>query len=225
MKASSLIEALKRKLGVTTQAELAAELGLSNNTLSNWNSRDKDLTADQIASALVKAREAAVTDTQFHTIKPIVEFFPIQATYTKRQAGYEIIGKSTSELNKGLFEALSKDSGIYIFYDSRGQALYAGKAKAQSLWKEMNSAFNRDRAVQTFKLVPHQTESETFSPAHETSRQHKPTQLKLHQLAGYFSAYKVDAGMIDDLEALLVRGFANDLLNIKMERFAHARYG
>lgn len=30
--------------------------------------------------------------------------------------------------------------------------------------------------------------------------------------------------MIDDLEALLVRGFANDLLNVKMERFAHARY-
>lgn len=225
MKAITLINALKRKLGVTTQAELAAELGLSNNTLSNWNSKDKDLTADQIAASLVKARRAAVTENQFHTIKPIVEFFPIDATESKRLASYELFGKNSCELNKGLFEALSKDSGIYIFYDSRGQALYAGKAKEQSLWKEMNSAFNRERAVQTFKLVPHQAENETFSPAYETSRQHKPTQLKLHQLAWYFSAYKVDAGMIDDLEALLVRGFANDLLNIKMERFAHARYG
>lgn len=29
--------------------------------------------------------------------------------------------------------------------------------------------------------------------------------------------------MINDLEALMVRGFANDLLNVKMETFAHSR--
>lgn len=42
-------------------------------------------------------------------------------------------------------------------------------------------------------------------------------------LGRYFSAYNVDSGMIDALEALLVRGFANDLLNVKMETFAHSR--
>jgi hypothetical protein len=45
----------------------------------------------------------------------------------------------------------------------------------------------------------------------------------LYDLADYFSAYSVDDGMINDLEALLVRGFANDLLNVKMERFVHAK--
>ena len=41
-------------------------------------------------------------------------------------------------------------------------------------------------------------------------------------MASYFSAYKVDDGMIGDVEALLVRSFANDLLNIRMERSADA---
>ncbi|AJD47097.1 hypothetical protein S7S_03375 [Isoalcanivorax pacificus W11-5] len=29
--------------------------------------------------------------------------------------------------------------------------------------------------------------------------------------------------MIDDLEALMVRGFANDIMNVKMETFMHTR--
>ena len=49
------------------------------------------------------------------------------------------------------------------------------------------------------------------------------TQLELFDLAAYFSAYEVADGMIEELEALLVRAFANDLLNVKMETFAHQR--
>ena len=225
MKATDLIAALKKKLGRSTQGEVAEALGLSMNTLSTWNKRERDLTPDQVASALVKARSAAIAESQFHTIKPIVEHFPIGATESKRQARLEIFDKKAGERNIGLQKALGSSSGIYIFYDSRGQALYAGKAKGQTLWAEINDAFNRDREVQTFKLVEHQADSEEFIPAYEKGRQHKPTQMKLFDLACYFSAYAVDDGMINDLEALLVRGFANDLLNVKMERFAHARYG
>jgi hypothetical protein len=101
--------------------------------------------------------------------------------------------------------------------------LYAGKAKSQSLWAEMNSALNRHRATQTIRRVRHPTRVQQFSPAHQHPRQPLELQLNLSELAYYFSAYEVAPGMIDDLEALLVRGFANDLLNAKMERFAHAR--
>jgi len=225
MKAVELIAALKKKLGKSTQGEVAEAIGLSMNTLSTWNKHNKDLTPDQVASALVKARAAAVAESQFHTIKPIVEHFPIEPNESKRQAGFELFDKSAGKRNGGLKKALENASGIYIFYDSRGQALYAGKAKEQSLWSEMNRAFNRDREVQKFKLIEHQTESEEFIPAYEKGRQHRPTELRLHCLARYFSAYAVDDGMVNDLEALLVRGFANDLLNVKMERFAHAKYG
>jgi hypothetical protein len=62
-----------------------------------------------------------------------------------------------------------------------------------------------------------------FKPGYEKLRQPKDKQLELFDMAWYFSAYSVDNGMIDDLEALLVRGFANDLLNVKMETFVHSR--
>ena len=54
-------------------------------------------------------------------------------------------------------------------------------------------------------------------------RQPKDTQLELFEMAHYFSAYNINYGMIDELEALMVRGFANDLLNVRMETFAHSR--
>ena len=38
-------------------------------------------------------------------------------------------------------------------------------------------------------------------------------------MACYFSAYEVELGMIAAVEALLIRAFANDLLNARMETF------
>ena len=88
----------------------------------------------------------------------------------------------------------------------------------------MNLAFNRDRGeVQSIKLVRHPERNQEFKPGYEKLRQPKDTQLDLFDLAHYFSAYHVDDGMIEDLEALMVRAFANSLLNIKMETFAHSR--
>jgi hypothetical protein len=132
-------------------------------------------------------------------------------------------GDDTTAYVKGLMKALEQCYGIYIFYDSRGQALYVGKAREQSIWKEMNLAFNRKRDVQSIALVQHPQRNQEFRPGYEKLRQPKETRLELSDLAFYFSAYQVDVGMIDDLEALMVRGFANNLLNVRMETFAHAR--
>lgn len=88
----------------------------------------------------------------------------------------------------------------------------------------MNLAYNRARGeVQKIKLVAHPERNQEFIPAYEQARQPSYWQLELHALATYFSAYWVADGMIDDLEALLVRGFANDLLNARMEKFTHSR--
>jgi hypothetical protein len=90
----------------------------------------------------------------------------------------------------------------------------------------MNLAFNRNRELQKINLTHHPDRNQEFKPGHEKLRQPKRTQLALCNLANYFSAYKIDYGMIDDLEALIVRGFANDLLNAKMETFTSLRiYG
>lgn len=220
-----LLEALSKRLETTNLKDLASALGVSQNTLTNWKNMTSSLTVEQLANAIIKSKDAAVKKSQLLTIQPIVEFYAIDASETRKGATLKILetGSSSTTYRKGLWSTLEKSHGIYIFYDSRGKALYAGKAKDQSLWKEMNSAFNRTREIQKIKLTHHPDRNQEFQPAHEKLRQPKRTQLELCDLATYFSAYKIDYGMIDDLEALLVRGFANDLLNTKMETFTHQR--
>ncbi|NHZ39917.1 helix-turn-helix domain-containing protein [Massilia aquatica] len=225
MKAAELISALSSKLGTTSQSELADALGVTVGTLSNWKNRDEDLSALQVASALAKSRSAAVRKSQFETIQPIVEFYSINRCESAQGAGWLVFdgGAGANLYAKGLRDALRESHGIYIFYDSRGRALYVGKAREQTIWKEMNLAYNRKRDIQKISLVRHPERNQEFKPGYEKLRQPKDTQLELFDLACYFSAYRVDDGMIDDLEALMVRGFVNDLLNVRMETFAHAR--
>ena len=225
MKASDLIEALAMKLHTSSQSELARTLGVSVGTLANWKRRDEDLSPLQVAAALAKSCAAAVEKAQFETIQPIVEFYRIEKCLTKREVSWQVFngGLNATQYAQGLRVELEACHGIYIFYDSRGHALYVGKAREQSIWKEMNLAFNRKRDVQTITLVNHPERHQVFRPGYEKLRQPKETQLELSDLAYYFSAYHVDDGMINDLEALMVRGFANDLLNVRMETFAHSR--
>ena len=225
MKAMELIEALGKKLGTNSQMELAAVLGVTVGTLINWRNRDEDLSPLQVASALAKSQSAAVQKAQLETIQPIVEFYRIEKCLTKRESSWQVFDSSKDSIlyAQGLKAALDDSYGIYIFYDSRGHALYVGKAREQTIWKEMNLAFNRKRDVQTIALVHHPERNQEFKPGYEKLRQPKDTQLELFDLACYFSAYDVDDGMIDDLEALMVRGFANNLLNVRMETFAHTK--
>lgn len=227
MRASELITALSKKLGTTSQSELAAVLGVSVGTLINWKNRDEDLSATQVASALSKSRSAAVQKAQLETIQPIVEFFAIQRCQSGRNASWLVFngGKDASLYARGLRNTLEDSHGIYVFYDSRGQALYVGKAREQTIWREMNLAFNRKRNIQKITLVSHPDRNQEFKPGYEKLRQPKDMLLELYDLAYYFSAYHVDDGMIDDLEALMVRSFANNLLNVRMETFTHSRKG
>lgn len=227
MKAKPLLNSLAKKLKTTSQASLASALGVTAQTLHNWSTRNTTLTATQLANAISKSNTAAVRKSQLRTIQPIVEFYEIDPCETKQGASWQILGtgKESNSYRNGLRASLESCNGVYIFYDSRGKALYAGKAKDQSLWKEMNLAFNRDRELQKISLTHHPDRNQKFLPGHEKLRQPKKTQLALSDLASYFSAYMIEYGMIDDLEALLVRGFANDLLNAKMETFSHHRNG
>jgi len=227
MKAQLLLESLAKKLKTTSQVSLAGALGVSVQTLHNWKTKNISLSPFQIANAISKSNKAAVKQSQLKTIQPIVEFYEIDACETTQGASWQIIdtGTDSNTYRRGLRASLEKSNGVYIFYDSRGRALYAGRAKDQSLWKEMNLAFNRNREVQKITLTHHPDRNQEFQSGHEKLRQPKRTQLALCDLAYYFSAYMIDYGMIDDLEALLVRGFANDLLNAKMETFANNRTG
>ena len=89
-------------------------------------------------------------------ISPLVEFYPIDLTLSRRAANWELFDANSSTYAAGLKNALEAHHGIYVFFDSRGKSIYVGKAKRQSLWMEMNSALNRKRKnLQRMMLVSH----------------------------------------------------------------------
>lgn len=100
---------------------------------------------------------------------------------------------------------LEKEKGIYIFYDSIGKAIYAGKTEKNSLWLEMKSVYNRERKTQ-----------QKFKKTLGTKIYKKP--YYLHEVAAYVSAYSVKPYAISFIEALLIHSFPNDLTNVRVEK-------
>jgi hypothetical protein len=224
----SVIQALKKKFNVSTDSALALRLGITGQAIQNWKKR-KSLTPANLARLTHTASKAGADHFRRSAIRPLVEFFEIDACEANRSsklALFDILdgnGGNHPYLS-GLRDELDAHHGVYVFFDSRGQAIYAGKARRQSLWKEMNLAFNRERGeIQSIKRVRHPIKKTAYKTSDEKSRQIVDKQVPLSVLAAYFSAYEVADSMINDVEALLVRSFANDLLNKRMERFTRQR--
>lgn len=215
-----LVEALKAKFNQTTDRGLASYLGITTAGLQLWKKRTT-VTSRQLATlmkAVYAAGEASIEST---AIRPLVEFFKLDKCLSKQGAKYELFATDkTHPYLTGLRDELSKHHGVYVFFDSRGHAIYAGKARRQHLWREMTLAFNRDRGeVQAVKRVYHPSRKQPYKTNDEKTRQIVRRVLPLHEMATYMSAYSVVDGMVDEVEAMLVRSFANDLLNVRMEHF------
>jgi DNA-binding transcriptional regulator YdaS (Cro superfamily) len=229
MKGSDLVAALMKKFKASSGQALARRLGITGTNLHNWTHNRPKVTARQVASLVHKARTAGEADIQVRAIRPLVEFFPIERSDSKQGAKYELFGvEADGERHpylEGLRTELAQTHGVYIFFDSRGQAIYVGKARVLNLWEEMKGAFNRERgAIQKIRRVKHPLgQKREYRTSDEKARQIVEHVVPLHELAKYFSAYDVVDGMINELEAMLVRSFANDLLNKRMERFGHQK--
>jgi len=228
VKGANLIDGLKKKLKVKTDKQLAGLLGNSVPAVQNWKRRSK-ATERQLVGLIASARKSAAKTLHQTAIRPIVEFFRIEKKQTSGGSKYEIFavandGEDHHPYLLGLRSELAKHHGVYIFFDSRGQAIYTGKARRQHLWKEVNLAFNRSRGeLQKIRRVKHPTRKQPYKTSGEKSRQITEQVVPLHELASYVSAYEVVDGMINEVEAMLVRSFANGLLNKKMERFGQQR--
>lgn len=216
--------AKERGTKTITDAVLAREIGVSQPNLAQW--RGKELTPRQMVNLMGKIKERSAKIAIGSAIQPIVEFFNIDRVETKQSAAWLIFstrkkgGSTEHPYLAGLKQQLETSQGLYIFHDSRGRAIYAGKAQRQNLWKEMNLAFNRDRGdVQSIRRVTHPTSRVVFANTKDNRRSITREAVALHEIASYVSAYRVDESMIGTLEALIVRAFANDLLNVKMENF------
>jgi len=228
MKGSSVIAAIGKKFRVTTKRAIASRLGMSEMAIHNWRNH-KSINETAIARLVFSAYRAGAAASQQTALRPLVEFARIDRSKSKLGASFELFntkmadGRTHSYLD-GLRKELEKHHGIYIFFDSRGQAIYTGKARKQTLWREMKNAFNRERGdLQKIKRVKHPAGNVRYLTSEEKTRQIREFEIPLHDIAAYFSAYQVSDGMINEVEAMLVRSFANDLLNKKMERFGQQK--
>jgi hypothetical protein len=153
-----------------------------------------------------------------YAIRPIVEFFPIERVRSKKGARWEFFDSSTPD-GKKLRAELSAAHGLYVFYNSQCRAIYLGKARRMNFWFEAKSAYNRERLRQTVRKVDHAASRSGFQPAYAQPRAIKDHQFYLYEVAAYISIYEVGDLLINDLEALLMRAFPNELTNAKLERF------
>ncbi len=228
MRGNDLISALKRKFQVKTDSALAKKIGITSQGIQSWKKRT-NVTERQLSGLVYRASLTGALNVQASALCPIVEFFAINLTESKQGKKYELISTKTSKGGNhaylyGLRQELEGHFGVYIFFDSRGRAIYAGKARKQSLWKEMNLALNRERGdVQRIRRVNHPARKQPYTANKEKARRISNHVVPLYELAAYFSAYEVIDGMINEVEAMLVRSFANDLLNKRMERFGQQR--
>lgn len=160
-------------------------------------------------------------------IEPIIEYLPLLAAESKRGAAWEIFSEEADDGGRVHYfqevkDELKQSSGIYVFYDSMARAIYVGKAEKQNLWSEVRNAFNRDRGQhQTIFHVEHPL-GRNVQDANKYRRiSSKP--LKLYDLAYYFSAYRVTPEFIPHMEAFLIRAFANNLMNGRIENFPNMK--
>lgn len=218
MDGKALIEILRSQFNIKTDVELSNVSGISIATINKWKSGSAEITPRQIGNLVEKARKREAELSIISSIQPIVEYYTIYHTESRQGSNWEIIQSNNGRGSK-IKDDLKKSHGIYIFYNSQCEAIYLGKAKKQNLWKEMNLAFNRNRDSQFVWTVIHPEKGQDFIPAHQKLRQLQKTKVFLCDIASYFSAYNVALNLIDNLEALLIRGFANDLANVRMEKF------
>lgn len=222
VRGKDLLPVIRDKLAVKNESESAALLGMTPGALSIWKNRSRGITARQIANAIKTSRDQAAREAHASVYRPIIELFPISPTTVGKKA--KVFNTDNGNKQRtGLKEELSKSYGIYIFFDSRGRALYVGKAEDQTIWVEMNDAFNRHRNSQTVSLVKHPTNNMGYLAAHEKLRQPVDVHKTLLDIAAYFSAYEVEKSVINDFEALFIRAFPNDLLNFKIEKPGKAK--
>ena len=137
---------LKRRKGdiLKTDRDIANYLGTKPAQMSKWLMENKTLTNLEMERLIERTRKAATDEALSVAISPIVEFFPIEPVESKQRMKWELFAtrKDASLPARGLRKELEKAKGIYIFYDTRGRALYAGKTTRRTLLAEMKSAFN-----------------------------------------------------------------------------------
>ncbi len=118
----------------------------------------KGITTAQVFRLMEKAASAAENQLIENAVVPIIEFFPIEDPSPTHRGSWHVFSSKAHPGVGELQESLHRAHGIYIFHDSSGCAIYAGKALQQTRWSEIKQAFNRQCGdVQSIKRVDRQS--------------------------------------------------------------------
>lgn len=165
-----LFEALAKKYNEYDPDKLAILLGVSGVQLRRYrdNATGAQVKGFQVANLIAKAHDHGINDFVENLILPIVEFYPLDNDKLVLAAP-TMFDHTRNEYCRALHVELKRSQGVYIFYDSRGNAIYVGKTEKLDFWTEANNALARDRKeLQCVRLVDHPRTNVAFKPAFHT---------------------------------------------------------
>lgn len=219
---SELLEELKNKFEVNTDVELAKRSGIWQSILSNWKNCDKGLSEAQIANLLYNSNKKIMKDCLNNAIRPVAEFIKIDPGESVEKKLWDVFDKNASKKHSELRNKISNSIGVYFFYNSEGKVIYTGKTK-NNLWLEINSSYNLDRLKHKAYFSDQNDKDDMVYHPEDNPIEISNTSVSLRDVAQYFSAYEVSYHMIDNLEAMLTRALANNMINIKKEKFKYPK--
>jgi hypothetical protein len=204
---TGLLKALKEDIGVENDTDLAKVISPNENEkniqqkksmINNWKTGGS--IGEKAEIAFLKSAARAFFAKAYQVIAEMEPIKVLDSSLRSRQKEMDFYS-SKMEMKK----LLDKSKGIYIFYDSLGKAIYAGKTEKNTLWMEMKSAYNRERKTQ-----------QKFKRTSGIKISKRP--YYLYEVADYVSVYSVKPYAIGFIEALLIHSFPNDLTNVCVEK-------
>lgn len=197
--------------------------GISYPVINYWSTGNGSLTERTLSSAIRAAWSGGRDCIAKYGIRPVIEHYPLDCAESRSGNYFELLDTSEKDsYNYEIRKYLEKCKGIYVFYDSNWEVIYIGKTSGvgQNLWIRMNQTYNEEKSQLKIYRVAHSYRKDRFRPAWQKPREIVHEKERIFSIAEYFSAYEVSPPLINCVEALLIRVFANSLTNKRMERFA-----
>lgn len=79
MNSKDLVDELRKRYEEPNNKTLSETLGVSYTLINKWHSDPRELTVKQIVNLLEKTKEQAKWEAHQFSIRPIVEYYPIEA--------------------------------------------------------------------------------------------------------------------------------------------------
>lgn len=131
MDSRELVDELRRKYQEPNNKLLAKHLGVSYALINKWHTEPQELSVKQIVNLIDKAKKQSTWLAHNSSIRPIVEYYPIEAEESKHGTCWELFNAEVSgnRRQEGLKEALTKAHGVYVFLRFSGRSLVCRKSK------------------------------------------------------------------------------------------------